>query len=984
MSLDFPLAGQDLAIDVDFGFLNRGRRAPRQNHPEVVLNNNGTSVLRTLRTELARASEFTFSVAFVSPGAIAMLKQELSEFSGTGRIITSDYLSFNSPAAFAELLKLRTKMGFDVRVHRDSAFHPKGYIFRQPQLVTAMVGSSNLTKNALVNNHEWNLKVSAAEGSDLASQFGDLVERERALSDTLTAEWIDDYATRWVKPPTRPRRGAADPAASILDLAPATILPNAMQRDALLALADLRRDGKRRALIISATGTGKTILSALDVRAVNPQRLLFVVHREQILDRAIEEYQRVLGAPREAFGKLTGTVKQFDRRYMFATVQTLSSTDVLGRLRRNAFDYVILDEAHRTGAQSHQRLLNYFEPSFMLGMTATPERGDGINVFEFFNHNVAYEIRLNRALEEGMLVPFHYYGVADITLPNGEVVDDEASLSVLISPERVRHVVEAIDLYGQAGVQPRGLIFCSRKQEAQALSEALNAQVLNGRTLRTVALTGDDPMPLREATVERLERGELDYILTVDIFNEGVDIPTVNQVIMLRQTQSAIVFVQQLGRGLRKAKDKEYLVVIDFIGNYANNYMIPIALFGDESLNKESLRKNLIAAEESGVLPGLSSVRFDRIAQERVLASIASNKLDRSAALKLAVKAMENRVGRTPKLSDFHRFESVDPVLLATNDEHFPAVLERYLRVRHGLTETQSRLLRLLTHEVLPAKRLHEYVLLRQLLTNGRTAVSEIAAAFAASGINVDATAISSAVDTLSVSGFTQQDLAKFTVPIARRSEEGSVELTAEFTSSYSTSAAFRDAVDDVLETGEALTNERYALDHRFTPGRQYSRRDAARLIGWQRNVASTIYGYKTDPSLGFAAIFLTLHKHEDVSASTAYGDEILDPSTMRWFSRSNRVLTSTDTAPIVNNEVEIHVFAQKDGAEGSDHYYLGRARSEQAQQTTMPGNRGEPLNVVTMILRFEEQIDATLFDYFHPLVGRSRPADTTQAAEVR
>lgn len=968
MPIDFVPPRPNLAVDVDFGFLDRGRRAPRQNHPEVVLNSNGTTVLRTLRTELARADDFTFSVAFVSPGAVALLKQELAEFAGSGRIITSDYLAFNSPASFAELLKLKTRMGYDVRVHRDSAFHPKGYIFRQPGVVTAMVGSSNLTKNALVSNHEWNLKVSAAHGSDLASQFSDLVARELSLSDPLTEEWIADYATRYVKPPERRLRGSADPATSIIDLAPSPIVPNAMQRDALLALAQLRSEGKRRGIIVSATGTGKTILSALDVRAVDPQRLLFVVHREQILDRAIEEYRRVLGAPRDAFGKLTGASKQFDRAYTFATVQTLSTPEVLAQVRPDDFDYVIFDEAHRTGAQSHQRLLNYFEPEFMLGMTATPERGDGINVFEFFNHNVAYEIRLNRALEEGMLAPFHYYGVADVTLPSGEIVDDEAELSVLISPERVHHVVEAIDLYGQAGVQPRGLIFCSRKQEAQALSKALNGQSLNGRLLRAAALTGDDPMWFREETVERLERGELDYILTVDIFNEGVDIPSVNQVIMLRQTQSAIVFVQQLGRGLRKAEDKEYLVVIDFIGNYANNFMIPIALFGDESLNKESLRKNLIAAEESGVLPGLSSVRFDRIAQERVLASIASTKLDKSAALKAAIKAMQDRVGRPPLLWDFHRFESVDPVVLATHGDHFPAVLERYLGVRRHLTETESRQLRLLSHDVLTSKRLHEFVLLRQLLERGSATVSEVAAAFAAEGIHVDATAVSSAIDTLSVTGFTQQDLVKYTAPLAHRTTAG-VKLSREFRESYAASSAFCDAVNDLLSTGEALTRERYAVDERFTRARQYSRRDAARLLGWQRNVASTIYGYKTDATAGFAAIFLTLHKHEDVSASTAYGDEIIDPSTMRWFSRSNRTLTSTDTAPIVNNKVEIHVFAQKDGAEGSDHYYLGRARSEDPRQTTMRGNRGEALNVVQMSLRFDHPIETALYDYFRPVV---------------
>ncbi len=237
-------------------------------------------------------------------------------------------------------------------------------------------------------------------------------------------------------------------------------------------------------------------------------------------------------------------------------------------------------------------------------MTATPERTDGFNVFELFHYNVPYEIRLHHALEAGMLCPFHYYGIADVTYSDGRTTTEETELKLLINAERVEHLLEALDQYGQAGVAPRGLIFCSRKEEAHALAAELNRSTLRGKTLRTVALTGDDTVHVREQRVQQLEAGELDYILTVDVFNEGVDIPTVNQVVMLRQTQSAIVFVQQLGRGLRLAEDKDHLVVIDFIGNYATNFLVPIALFGDESLNRESLREKLNETIEAGALPG--------------------------------------------------------------------------------------------------------------------------------------------------------------------------------------------------------------------------------------------------------------------------------------------------------------------------------------------------------------------------------------------
>ena len=241
---------------------------------------------------------------------------------------------------------------------------------------------------------------------------------------------------------------------------------------------------------------------------------------------------------------------------------------------------VIIDEAHRAGSETYQRVISHLTPKFLLGMTATPERTDGFNVYELFHYNVPYEIRLHHALEAEMLCPFHYYGVADVTYADGTSTTEETELKLLITAERVEHLLMALDQYGQAGTPPRGLIFCSRKEEAHALAQELNQRQLRGKTLRTVALTGDDSVAVREQRVRELETGDLDYILTVDIFNEGVDIPTVNQVVMLRQTQSAIVFVQQLGRGLRLADDKDHLVVIDFIGNYATNFLVPIALSG--------------------------------------------------------------------------------------------------------------------------------------------------------------------------------------------------------------------------------------------------------------------------------------------------------------------------------------------------------------------------------------------------------------------
>ncbi len=949
-------------LDIQFGYVGAEVEGPRHYNPRLVLNQDGSTVEHALLEELDRCRSFTFSVAFISPGAIAQLKQHLVDFKGQGRIVTSDFLGFNQPQAFAELLNLQEHTGIDVRRHTATGFHPKGYIFERGRSTTAIIGSSNLTSSALSRNHEWNLKVSAASGSDLGSQLKALVEAQIAASEPLTQEWIDEYAATYVAPP---RRGQRTPAAGAETLGPG-VTPNEMQQDALLALDLARANGAKRAVIISATGTGKTILSALDVRAVNPSRLLFVVHREQILDRTIQEYRRVLGGPTTDYGKLTGSLKQSDRRYVFATIQTLSQRSMLSTIAPEAFDYVIIDEAHRAGADTYLRVLEHLKSAFLLGMTATPERTDGFNVFELFHYVVPYEIRLNHALEAGMLAPFHYYGVADVTYEDGSTTTEDTELGVLITPERVEHLLRALELYGQAGVAPRGLIFCSRKEEAKALSAALNERNLRGRQLRTVALTGDDPVELRERRVVELEAGQLDYILTVDIFNEGVDIPAVNQVIMLRHTQSAIVFVQQLGRGLRLAAGKEYLVVVDFIGNYASNFLIPIALFGDESLNRESLRERLNETVDGGALPGLSSVSFDEISRERVLNSIVTTKLDSMSNLRTALLAMRNRVGGVPALWDFYRFESVNPVLLATKKEHYPALVQSLLRVDSGMSEVANRALALLSHEVLAAKRLHECILLGLLLSGEPVTLQQVAEVLAGHGLPSDQLHVSTAIDTLALRGYAQSEENRYQAGIAVQSEDA-VQLSASMVNELASSSSLTMAVQDILKTGMALNRQQYLPAVPFTPGMQYSRRDAARIVGWPRRTASTIYGYKTDEELGVCTIFVTLHKAADVDASTAYEDALLDRSTMCWFSKNNRNLSSRDVKPIVDGRVALHVFVQKDDAEGSDHYYLGRATAIDAEETTMRNASGQALPVVSMTLKFAEPIKQGLFDYFQP-----------------
>ncbi len=971
-----------LEQDVRFGYLDKRVSAAHGGHPQLISNSGPATMLRALRTELRQCENFMFSVAFVSQGAIALLKQEFVDYKKTGTIVTSNYLGFNKPEAFSELASLG-RLGIDSRFHSAAAYHPKGYVFFYPDRVTAILGSSNLTKTALTTNHEWNLKVSAARGSDLASQLESLVSGQLSESTSLTQEWIADYANLYAQmPPAQqgptlrlPGPVVGDQESGLLDLGflGGPVLPNLMQREALGEIARTRAAGEPRAVVISATGTGKTVLAALDIKAATPRRVLFVVHREQILDRAMTEFGWVLGVPRESMGKLSGGRREADRLFVFATIQTLSRPDILATIAPDAFDYVLIDEVHHAVASSYIRVIDHLKPKFLLGMTATPERTDNFNVFELFNFNVPYEIRLNRALEDGMLCPFHYYGVADVEFEDGEVASVETGLDKLASRLRIDHILDALETYGQAGIPPRGLIFCSRVEEARALAAALNNRELRGVPLRTLALAGDDDIPAREDAVRRLEDGELDYLITVDVFNEGVDIPSVNQVVMLRQTKSAIVFVQQLGRGLRKHGGKEYVVVIDFIGNYANNYMIPIALFGDESLNKESLRQHLISAEESGTIAGLSSIRFDRVSQQRVLDSITQNRLDSMSNLKYAFDTLRNRLGRVPELADFLRFDSADPGILATRHGNYPALVAKFLREPAGLSDNQSRALTFISNEVLVAKRLHEARVVRALLDGEPHDIADIVESVRAAVPSATIRDVESAISTLDLSFGVKHERTKYGAPLILRDGHG-VRLTPELVKGLASSTKFHRAFVDVLETTEVMVTERYDPARPFTPGKQYSRKDASRLLLWGKNAEATIMGYRVHRDTRTCPIFVTIDKSEEVAASVAYPDELIDNQTMRWFTRNRTYLARGEVRSIVNNEVEIYVFAKKNDKDLSDFYYLGLARSEAAQQTSMPDKDGKPLPVVQMTLRFDSPIDSAVYDYFHPVVT-SEPA---------
>ena len=576
-------------------FINRNISSNLAYKPQFVSNDyrQGKKVLSSIEDELFSCDEFAISVAFITRGGITPLLQTLKELEKrgiSGRILTTDYLNFSEPKAMETLAGLKNiTLKMYVTEEAREGFHTKGYIFKKEELYRIIIGSSNMTQSALTTNREWNTKIVSAEQGeytqDVLAEFEQLWDSSYALP---YEKFIDQYSESYVRNKVIRKQKEIARKQEVVRLEEFTLQPNFMQVGFIANLQKLREYGEEKALLISATGTGKTYASAFALREENPEKVLFLVHREQIAKQAIRSYKKVFGNTK-SFGLLSGNSKEYDAEYLFSTMNMMARPEVHERFSPDEFQMIVIDEAHRTGAGSYQEIMKYFKPKFWLGMTASPERTDDFDVFEAFDHNIAYEIRLQQAMEENLLCPFHYFGITDLRI-DGEAVEDKADFNCLISDTRVDYVIEQAAFYGFSGSRVKGLIFCSSKREAAVLSEKFN-----DRGFRALALTGEDKQEKREEAVERLvsdgREDILDYIFTVDIFNEGVDIPEINQVIMLRPTESPIVFVQQLGRGLRKAEDKEYVVILDFIGNYENNFMIPIALSGERNYNKDNMRR---------------------------------------------------------------------------------------------------------------------------------------------------------------------------------------------------------------------------------------------------------------------------------------------------------------------------------------------------------------------------------------------------------
>lgn len=566
-------------------------------------------LLDKLRKAFKKAKKIDIIVAFLMESGVRLLEKDLKDVLNRNvpiRILTGNYLNITQPQALY-LLKDILKDKVDLRFYNVSgkSFHPKAYIFEYDNKDgDIFIGSSNISKSALTSGIEWNYRI-RKENNELDFQcykdtFENLFNNKSIIVDDNE---LDRYSKNWRKPKLFFDIDNKEKTEEKIISYPK---PKDAQIEALYKLKKFREEGFDRGIVVAATGIGKTYLAAFDSSEYN--KVLFVAHRQEILNQAETSFRIVRKTNNTGF--FSGNRKDRNKDVLFATVQTLGQKQYLcdDYFKDDEFDYIIIDEFHHAVADNYQNILDYFKPKFLLGLTATPERMDNRDVFEICNHDVVYEVRLKEAINKGWLTPFRYYGIYDdvdynnISFKNGKYDDKELEEALMIN-KRGDLILKHYNKYNSK----RALGFCSSRNHANYM-----AKYFSEKGIPSCAVLSGEKLEYcieREEALKKFNSGEIKVIFSVDMFNEGLDVPLVDMVMFLRPTQSSTIFLQQLGRGLRKHKDKKYVNVLDFIGNYKKANLIPFLLTGDIKNIGEKSKKNIIPPEEN--FPEDCSIDFD-------------------------------------------------------------------------------------------------------------------------------------------------------------------------------------------------------------------------------------------------------------------------------------------------------------------------------------------------------------------------------------
>ena len=885
------------------------------------LSNVNTSFLNKIKSNLKKCKSFNFSVSFIKKAGLVLLEREIEEAlerGAKGRIITSTYQNFTDIGSLEQFYNWQKEFDnfechLDYECFGDNGFHTKGYLFEYDDSIEFIVGSSNITRFALLKNYEWNVSLISKDNlesyNDALIEFEliwdktleldtKLIEKYRLQLDYAIEKWDMDYVN------------AMD----------AKINPNSMQRKALRELRRYRDTGVKKALIISATGSGKTYLAAFDARNFGAKRLLYIVHRESILKDAKESFVKVFGAEK-TYGFYTGNENSLEADFIFATSNMLGRH--LDSFKKDEFDYIIYDEVHHVVAETGKKIFEYFEPEFILGLTATPERMDNQDIFTLFDQNVPFELRLRDAINNDLVVPFHYYGIRD-QLVDYSYKDKMTIAKNIAEQNNIEFIKSQIEKYRKPGEKLKCIAFCTNIQSCRLMAEELYEEGYH-----TISLTGINDTGVRIKAFKDLqdENNLLEIICTVDILNEGVDIPQVNMVLFLRPTESQTVFIQQLGRGLRKYPGKDYVTVLDFIGNnYDRAVQIAMALgtlgkttYMEKAYLKEMIRTNF----ESLDIPEVK-IEIDDLSKEEIINFIDKTNFNSRVFLEKDYKNFKSYInnGSYPTHMDFLNSD-VSPDLIRIIKSTFSGSKNKsYYNFLKKIDEDtipmfDDKQIAFINNmeDLLPLARLDEYLIIEQAIKEHTIDLKRI------EGINEHITdkTLENAYNNLK-----SLDLV----------ENNEINLTnIEY-------GEFKDYLLDTLNYGIVRYNREFGeYTGLFKLYRNYYKEQASRIMLKNGILQKGTY-YEDD----IAYIFAGIKKGEEGRLN--YKDKFINNKIFQWESIAN---VSESEKEHLRNSKKVHLFIRKMESEDTvtlpyTYFGLGTFTNERDSYTEEDGKRHSTL----------------------------------------
>lgn len=849
------------------------------------------SFLDRIKDCFKKCNSFTLSVSFIKKAGLVLFQREIEEAlerGAKGRIITSTYQNFTDIASLKDFLAWQNKYDnfechLDINCFGENGFHSKGYLFEYDDSIEIIVGSSNITRFALLKNIEWNISLISKNNiesyDEAIKNFEYLWDRTFKLSEDVIKQYnfVLDYAIeKWdmdyINPLTQ------------------NVVPNSMQRKALKELTRYRDTGVKRALIISATGSGKTYLAAFDARNFDAKRVLFVVHRETILKDAKQTFMNVFGAEKTC-GLYTGNSKDLDCDFVFASSNMLARH--LTEFDKNEFDYICYDEVHHIVAECGKKILNYFNPEFLLGLTATPERMDNQDIFELFEQNVPFELRLRDAINNDLVVPFHYYGIRDDLINYGEYDKNKVSKNIAES-DNIDFIVKEIEKHRLPNEKLKAVAFCTNIAHC-----SLMANELAMRGYSTVALTGENKIGERIKAFNDLqdETNDLEIICTVDILNEGVDIPAINTVLFLRPTESSTIFLQQLGRGLRKYQNKQYLTVLDFIGNdYSRSVQIALALgtLGKTTYTEKAYLKNLIESDYKTLnIPGVE-IHIDELSKKEIVKFIDQENFNKKTFLKKDYENFKKYLNKdsipthmdyleseiAPDLNRFikskiggKRIRSYYEFLTMVGEENVPIFTEEEIKLIDSI------------EELLPIVRLDEFLIINYLLHHNEINIDKIV------GYN---------------SRVTNETLNNAIQFLTNKEVLVNNQLSVDNISNI------KDYLEDLINYGI----NRYEIEFGDFEGKyklyaNYSKEQTMTSINRKYTMDILLKGTYFDTETGDTYVYVGLKKDKAKQERTDYKDKFISPSIFQWESENN-VTTDNSIGLKLKNTKNIYVFVRK------------------------------------------------------------------------